>query len=415
MSSTGVASLDRPGLSRLWDKVAERLQRNGLRPSGVVRLDGLDRAERHALAGLLGRPIVGDRVAVDLAGLDHRLRESGAASGLVAATDRLRGPLVDRPGRRQDRADAVARVWAAGRRSLDDVGLGAAPWVEPWLEELRRVGPLGRVQPERAERALAVAVRCVAALPRLVGDPPCGRGELASLLTGDAHGLDDGSLVGAVVLRAAAAIAGTSYPSSTAGRRALWRSMGVLTDEVSTTALTAGLRSTGESWLDDRTRAGWESHLTARDLRRLALGCPEEGVVHVCENPRVLEAALDAGCRSAVVCTLGQPTVVVTSLLEHLRAAGAELRYHGDFDWPGITIANLLVGTHQCFPWRFGVTDYLDALARLAPVVAELPMLGADPVAACWDAQLSSAMAAAGRAVHEELLLDELLADLSPR
>jgi uncharacterized protein (TIGR02679 family) len=414
VTSTGVATLDRPGLGRLWNRVAERLQRNGLRPSGVLRLDGLDRAERHALAGLLGRPIVGDRVTVDLAGLDRRLRESGAASGLVAAADRLRGPLVDRPGQRQDRADAAARVWAAGRQSLDDLGLSAAPWVEPWLEELRRVGSLGRVRPERAERALATAVRCVGALPLLAGDPACGRGELASLLTGDAHGLDDGSLVGAVVLRAAAAMAGTSYPSSAAGRRALWRSMGVITDEVSTTALTAGLSSIGDSWLDDRTRAGWESHLTARDLRRLDLGCPAGGVVHVCENPRVLEAALDAGCRSAVVCTLGQPTVVVTSLLELLRAASAELRYHGDFDWPGITIANLLVGVHQCRPWRFGGTDYLDALARLASVVAELPTLGADPVAACWDEPLTSAMAAAGRAVHEELLLDDLLADLAP-
>ena len=54
LTSTGVASLDRPGLGRLWDKVAERLQRNGLRPSGVLRLDGLDRADVHALAGLLG-------------------------------------------------------------------------------------------------------------------------------------------------------------------------------------------------------------------------------------------------------------------------------------------------------------------------------------------------------------------------
>ena len=415
MTSTGVPALDRPGLGRLWDQVAERLQRNGLRAAGILRLDGLDRAERHALAGLLGRPIVGDRVMVDLAGLDRRLRDSGTASGLVAAADRLRGPLVDRPGRRQARAEAATQVWATGRRALDDIGLGAAPWVEPWLEGLRRAGSLGRVRPERAERALATAVRCVGALPRHTGDPPCGRGELASLFTGDAHGLDDGSLVGAVVLRAAAAIARTPYPPSAAGRRALWRSMGVITDEVSTTALTTGLRSNGDSWLDDRTGAGWESHLTARDLRRLDLACPVGGVVHVCENPRVLEAALDAGCHKAVVCTLGQPTVVVTSLLAQLRAAGAELRYHGDFDWPGITIANLLVGTHQCRPWRFAAVDYLDALARLAPVVAELPLLGAQPVAACWDERLTQAMATAGRAIHEELLLADLLADLSPR
>ncbi|MGH9111683.1 MAG: TIGR02679 family protein, partial [Acidimicrobiales bacterium] len=58
--------LDTPALARLWDRVAERLQRNGLRPAGVIQLDGLDRDERHAIAGLLGRPVVEGRVRVDL-------------------------------------------------------------------------------------------------------------------------------------------------------------------------------------------------------------------------------------------------------------------------------------------------------------------------------------------------------------
>lgn len=407
-----MTSLDRPGLGRLWDHVAERLQRNGLRPGGTLRLDALDRDERHALAGLLGRPVARDRVTVDLADLDRRLRDGGAA-GLVAAADRLRGPLVDRPGRRRARAEAAARVWVVGRRVLDECGLGAAPWVQAWFDDLRRAGTLGRVQAERAERVLGTAVRCVGALPHLTGDPGCGRGELASLVTGDAHGLDDGSLLGAVVLRAAAAISGVAYPSSPAGRRALWRAVGVLTDEVSTTVLTAGLRSAGGCWLDERTEACWESHLTIRDLRRLDLSVPADGVVHVCENPRVLEAAIDAGSQRALVCTQGQPAVVVTALLKRLGSAGAELRYHGDFDWPGITIANLLVGSYRCRPWRFGAADYLDALARLAPVVGELPVLGAAQVGSCWDAQLTADMATAGRAVHEELVLDGLLADLS--
>lgn len=408
-----MGALDRPALGRLWDGVAQRLQRNGLRPSGTLRVDALDREERHALAGLLGRPIAGDRVTVDLADLDRRLRDSGAAAGLVAAADRLRGPLVDRVGRRQARADATAQVWAAGRRTLDDVGLGAAPWVEVWFEELRRAGTLGRVPPHRAEHALCTAVRCVSTLPHLTGAPPWGRGEMASSTTGGAHGLDDGSLVGAIVLRAAAAATGTPYPSSAAGRRALWRTVGVLTDEVSTTALTSGLGTTGESWLDDRTTAGWETHLTARDLRRIEVAKPPDGVVYVCENPRVLEAAVDARCRCGVVCTLGQPTVVVTDLLGQLRAAGADLRYHGDFDWAGIAIANVLIGTHGCRPWRFGSADYLEALAGLAPLVAELPPLGPHTVASCWDPELTATMAGAGRAVHEEFLLGDLLADLS--
>jgi len=409
---TAATTLDRPGLSRLWDVVAERLQRNGLRPAGTLRLDGLDREERHALAGLLGRPVPDNRATVDLADLDRRLRERSVAGGLVGVAEQMRGPLVDRPGRRQARAEASARVWAAGRVGLEEVGLGGAAWAGAWFEDLRRAGTLGRVPAERAEGSFGAAVRCLAALPHLSGDPPCGRGELASLVTGDAHGLDDGSLLGALVLRAAAVIVDTPYPSSAAGRRALWRAVGVLTDEVSTTVLTAGLRGPAGSWLEDRTTAGWESHLTLRDLRRIDVRAPEDGVVHVCENPRVLEAAVDAGSRRALVCSQGQPVVVVTALLRVLAAAGSELRYHGDFDWPGIAIANLLVGSYGCRPWRLGSVDYLDALAGLASLVAELPPLNGAPVRSCWDAQLTTEMTGAGRAVHEELLLSDLIADL---
>lgn len=410
-----MSALDREGLARLWDVLAERLQRNGLRPQGTVRLGALGRDERHALAGLLGRPVTNDAVTVSLDDLDRRLRASGAADGLVAAVEQVRGPLVDRPGRRQARVEATARVWAAGRAALDAVGLGGESWVEPWLEDVRRSGALGRVSADRAERVLVTAARCAGALPHLSGEPPCGRGELASIACGSAHGLDDGTLLGAVVLRAAAAMLSAPYPSTPAGRRALWREVGVLTDEVSTTALTAGLHTArGGWWLDDRSDAGWESHLTLRDLRRLELALPAAGVVYVCENPRVLEAAVGAGSRAALVCSMGQPTVVVTALLERLAAVGADLRYHGDFDWPGITIGNVLVSTLGCRPWRFGAANYVDALTRLAPTVVELPVLDPVPTTACWDAELADEMSRARRAVHEELVLDDLLADLRP-
>lgn len=166
------------------------------------------------------------------------------------------------------------------------------------------------------------------------------------------------------------------------------------------------------SWLNERTDAGWETHLTRRDVRRLALVVPSDGVAYVCENPRVLEAAIDAGLRPAVVCTMGSPTVVVTTLVEQLRALGAQLHYHGDFDWPGIAIANVLIGSHQCRPWRLAAADYTAALARLAPVVTELPRLGATPTPAVWDAALTEEMSRAGRAIHEELVLTDLLTDL---
>lgn len=408
-------ALDRPALARLWDHVAERLQRNGLEPSGRLTLAGLDRDERHALAGLLGRPIANERVTVDLAVLDGRLR-AGSGEGLVATVQRERGPLLDRPGARQARRDARARLWAVGYEALDRVGLAGAGWVELWFDDLRRAGTLARLPSPLAEAKLATAVACVRQLPMLGGSGALGavaKVDLAALVTGSAHGLDDGSVLAATVLRAVAVITGRPYPSSPAGRRALWRAAGVASDEVSTTALTMGMRTaTGDVGLDDRSAAGWETHLTARDLRRIDLVPPADGVVFVCENPRVLAAALDAGSRRAVVCTQGQPVVVVTALLERLATAGADLRYHGDFDWPGITIANPLVADLGCRPWRFGATDYLASLGRLAPMVAELPALDGEPVTAGWDGQLTVEMARAGRAVHEELVLADLLADL---
>jgi uncharacterized protein (TIGR02679 family) len=250
----------------------------------------------------------------------------------------------------------------------------------------------------------------------LTSDPVVGRGDLASRVAGDAHALDDGTVLAAVVLRAAAAITALPYPLTPARRRDLWRTAGVQTDEVSTTVLTIGLRSVAsDAWLDDRTAAGWETHLSLRDLRRIDPQPPSGGrpTVFVCENPRVLEMALDAGCRASALCTQGQPSVAVTTLLKRLRSRGAELHYHGDFDWPGVTIANGMVATHDCMPWRMSTVDYHDGLSRLAPLVGDLPLLGESPVVAMWDNELAPAMAAARRAIHEELVLDDLLADMT--
>lgn len=407
--------LDRPGLRRLWDAVAERLQRNGLRPVGIVVLGGLDRQERHALAGVLGRPVPGDRVSVDLAVLDRRLRDSGMASGLVGAVEGRRGPLVDRPGERMSRQDARHAVWRAGRDALDASGLATADWVEPWLEDVRRAGALGRLSPHRATSTLVTAVACIRELPARVDDPPAARVDLASRIAGSAHALDDGTTLASLVLRAVAAMTGRAYPSTPAGRRDLWRQAGVIADEVSTTVLTTGLRTLdGDTWLDERTAARWESHLSARDLRRVRVAVPADGRVSVCENPRVLEAALDRGTTATMVCTQGQPAYVVLALLDDLATRGADLHYHGDFDWAGVTIANRLIGVSACRPWRMGAADYESALAALAALVSELPLLEGPPVEAIWDPALTASMSRFQRTIHEELVLDQLLADLAP-
>jgi uncharacterized protein (TIGR02679 family) len=87
--------------------------------------------------------------------------------------------------------------------------------------------------------------------------------------------------------------------------------------------------------------------------------------------------------------------------------AGARLRYHGDFDWPGITIANRLVMEVGVVPWRMGADQYLAALHG-----PRLPLLGT-PIEPVWDPELGAAMRHHGVAVHEEAVLEDLLAALA--
>ncbi|MEU0208357.1 DUF2399 domain-containing protein [Streptomyces canus] len=90
---------------------------------------------------------------------------------------------------------------------------------------------------------------------------------------------------------------------------ALWRLVFVTPDEVSSTVLTYGLRPDGEGWRDralrERADHHAEVHVTPRDLRDLRLQLPAATLIHICENPRVVEAAADAACVQPLVCTSG--------------------------------------------------------------------------------------------------------------
>lgn len=405
-----MSALDDPGLRRLWDAAAERLQRNGLTPTGTVVLNALSREERFAITGLLGRR-VGERARVDLAVVESRLRLTGAP-GLVSVVTALCGPLEDRAGKRATAQAERNAVWLAAREALASYGLGGQPWAEAWLESIRPV--IGRADARRRVALVTTAVRCIARLPW--DGPPRGRTELASSVAGGSHALDDGSVLAALVVRAIALQLEAPPAVSPGQRRDLWARAGVLSDEVSTTVLTLGLQPAGDGAVARAVRAraaaGCEAHLTLRDLRRLDALVAPGTVVSVCENPRVLEAAMDAGSRAVTVCTAGNPTLVVTTLLERLVDDGAALRYHGDFDWPGIAIANRVITACGASPWRLSTEDYREALSATQAGGVELLPLEGRPVDAAWDRNLSAAMARAGVAVHEESVLDVLIGDL---
>jgi uncharacterized protein (TIGR02679 family) len=389
--------LAEPALARIWQVLRERLEDRGLRAEGRILLSGLSREERHAASSLLGRPVTTPRLTVDLAALDAALEQRSGIGGLRTVLEEVTGTaLDDRPARRAQRAADREAPYVLARELAGDT-----PWVDGWLDGVRRAGVLARTADPVS--AVRTAAQALARLPA-----PIARTDLAVAVSGDAHALDDGNAAAVLVLRALAARLGEPPPVTTAHRRALWERFGVRVDLVSTTCLTLGLRATDDGPVASRLAlaagVGDPVHLTAWDLRRTVLQVPD--TVLVCENPRVLEAVAERyGGRFAVVCTSGQPALVVLDVLRTL--AGAHLRYHGDFDWPGVAIANRLVAEAKMVPWQMGADEYLAAVDG-----PRLPLSGA-PVEPTWDPELGAAMRHHGVAVHEEAVLGELLAAIA--
>ncbi len=373
------AYLSAPGLAPVWSAARSRLERNGLQPTGAVTAD-LDHATAEQLSGLLGETVApGASRRIRLADLDKALRRSGGGRGLVSVLEILDGrTVVDRrAARNRDHAD-WAEVWQRLDVALRDAGLAGAPWVPEWIAALKRGGMLTRAGSFAAGQALGNAVAGLALLLEAVERREVAAGTehtwelaaLASRVTGTAHGFDETTLASSVLLRAAAQALDRPVPESAADRRELWGALGVATDMLSGTVLSWQVRPPGrDSWsamMRDRADLGLMTHLT---LHELAVAgsvswLPAGQVVSVCENPQVMQAAVRAATAAPLLCLSGNPASVGTQLLRRLIAAGNPVRYHGDFDWPGVAIAARVLEPGAT-PWRMSAEDYTGAVAEL--------------------------------------------------
>lgn len=413
-------NLEADSLAGLWQALRTRLERTGLAIRGTLDAElNDDAAER--LSGILGRPVGAGTVRLRLADLDNALRRNSGASGLVAVLGSLTGsPLRDRAAEQEPREPDWKDVWRTLDVALLQAGLSGARWVTGWTDWLHRSGLMSRLGAAAAERAITDAVRTLAELGGL-GPDPNGAGitrtsattrsltELASRCTGSPHGLDDGRPAAALVLRATAIALDRVPPVSTADRRHLWQRLGVSTDSVSATVLTWGLRPPGrDRWsamMRERAELGLVTHLTMHELNaRDVAVVAGDAAVYACESPQVLQAAAQAAVHQPVICIAGRPTAAGMLLFSRLT-----VRYHGDFDWAGIATARRVFAL-GARPWRMACTDYSAAVERIrgAPT---LPLTGsAEPTP--WDPDLVTAMSNTNVAVHEDAVVDVLLADL---
>jgi Protein of unknown function N-terminus (DUF3323)/Protein of unknown function C-terminus (DUF2399) len=454
-------TLGAPEVSWLVERARKRAA-EGRPLTGTLTLSAASPAQRRAVDTLLGRaPSRGISLTVRLEEIEAILRTSGIhPGGLRAAVEELTGPIPDNKANVQ----AEAQAWRRAYEPLDEAVSGNE-FLESWWTRPHTRGAFKRLASGDAAAARTLAAQAAAVLAALPADG-ISLPVLAARTTGDAHALDADRPVGRLVL---AAIEQWTYALSpdperllaapkSEQRRAQWAELGVSLDELSSRVLVLALpgNAAGPGSLG-RLLAVAREHgeplaLTLRQINQAAAnsehgsanpagpgsansepgspdtepgspdtepGSPDTdpdpfGVgrteVFICENPAVLEAAakrLGPAC-PPLLCVEGHLSAAARALLRALRERGARFRYHGDFDWGGIHIANSVFALIDATPWRYTFRDYFDAVDRGHGT----PLNTGEPCDASWDPHLRAAISTRAVRVEEEHVLPELLSDL---
>lgn len=404
----GVERYTRPEYRRLLAAARRSLERTGGALAGRISVPDPDDVERKAIIGITGVHVSAGakRLTVTLAALDAAVRQ-GVGCGLAELLAEFGGPLRDRPAETASlaaaRADLISLVEASPLYET-------SAWLRDWLRELRRDGTLTRLATQA--EILEQAVRVLECLAGRVTDAaaPIALPVLAAQVTGDTKALNHGTALTTLVLRALALQAGTARPASAAERRELWDRAGVLVDDLASRVLVLNVAAEGEGlgeWLASAAQYGTPFQVTLHQLATHPIRVCRSRI-YICENPAILRRAcaeLGPAC-PPLACTEGRPSTAFHRLVGLTVGAGAELWYHGDFDWPGVSIAADVIARYGGRAWRMGANDYRRA-GRSGVSLA------GDPVETPWDAELCEAMCSAGHAVYEEMVGDQLLADLS--
>ncbi len=389
-------------LRPLWETVHTRLSSG--RAVTRVRIGPLNREQRAAVADLLGLDRTPDEhYTVSMTALKTVLAEAGTDISTVVTA--LVGPIADRAAERARAEARRAELWDW----LDThPEIRRQPTLSSWAAQVRRAGLInGSV--DRTREILSTVLSVLARLPAEGQPLPT----FASEVTGDPHALDDGTRLGNLVLRALATIFDAPVPDTAYERRVLWERAGVAADELSSVALTAGLRLGGRGVVCDLVRccteAGHAVTLTLAQLRATELHAAPKRV-WVVENPSIIAMALrEFGTTCPpIVCTSGWPNTAVVLLLRGMTALGTRLHYHGDFDGEGLRIAAYVMEKTGARPWRMTTGDYLRGLRPGAQAPAPGRVTEAP-----WDPDLAGTILAHDQAVVEESVATDLLADLA--
>lgn len=408
-------------LERVLAGLRQRYEELG-RVGGTLWLADPTRAELEALRDFLGKPprVAGGQVRLALADFDRQLRASRFACGLPDLLGAYFGEDIET---RPERREAEAAAWARFCRDMEDAAVRAGGEAARWWQQAA-LSPAIRREWRAGPAALASALKAVfAALADLPG--PGGRVErlpvFAQRLTGDPHAFDPDRLAGRLLERALshrAGVAGETGGSPAGRRAAALESAGLVRDDLSSAVLAAGIAGP-DPVLAGAAAAGAALAFPLREVLRWPAVTVPHGVVFVVENPAVFGALLDAlapvpaPARPALVCTSGQVSLAARLLLDRLAEGGAEIRYGGDFDAPGLVIARGLLRRYgsACRLWRMDPADYRRAVRADSPLLSAADRRRLAALSADFP-DLVAAMLAEGRVAYQEGLEAALVADV---
>lgn len=382
------------GGADLADLRARLRRRYELGPPGgklsSIQVGKLNQTERGALASLVGRKGgIAASITIDVAEVDRALSDAGVAPSLRAALELLDGPIIHR----ETELSRIRDSWASVLGGCTHTDLIV------YLSTPLNLGVLKRISCNQPDSASVICRQTEDILRRL---PAAGvpRAQIAAELLGDAHGLDSARPVSTLTL----AVLRSRSLTDTGDDRDTWAAVGILVNELARPALFMNVPCTG------LPISPGEPHYAS--LRLLARRPPNWAVagrsILVCENPNLVAIFADrlgADC-PPIVCVEGHLGAAQRTILRQLKASGADLRYHGDYDWPGISIANNVIAKYGAVPWHFSEADYV-AAAESAPKLAT-PLSGR-PVVASWDANLTAAMTKTGIKIEEEAIAGRII------
>jgi uncharacterized protein (TIGR02679 family) len=419
MTDTGPTGIDRqpwrhyaaPSRNRIMAAARRSLETSGGDLSRSLSIAAATDDERALIIAMTGthRQPGSARLRISLAQLDTAIR-ADTGLGLIDVLERLGPPLRNRPAERAAEGDSREAALDHARASHLHRD---CPWYRRWLTDIEADGTLTSLIRSGRQHLLADARRVLEILiSRAPGAHPLPLPSLSAQATADTKSLNKGGL-STLVLRALAEASGAERPVTPHDRRRLWDSFDVIVDDLSSQVLVLNLRPAGAGlaeWLTSAASTGTPFVVTLHQLvtHPTTFG---PGVVHVCENPAVLRrAATELAHRCPpLICTQGWPSTAFHRLARAVASGGGSLRYHGDFDRPGIEMTAKLLERYPCRPWRMTAQDYLTGLVAEGNPVK----LNGDPIATPWDPALAEAMGDHQYAVYEETLADVLIADLA--